>query len=92
MFARCVFESLLADLASRALQPLRAYILHDAQVAFRTTAAGRFVGKLVLVPPRVANLQVRGDGTYLVTGGPGWLRLPSPLKASDRPVASNAPL
>ena len=78
---RCVFEGLLADLASSALQPLplRAYALNDAQAAFRTMAAGRHVGKLVLVPPRAANLQVRGDGTYLVTGGLGvsGLRLPS---------------
>lgn len=74
---RCVFERLLADLASGALQPLplRAYALNDAQAAFRTMAAGRHVGKLVLVPPRAADLQIRGDGTYLVTGGLGGIGL-----------------
>jgi NADPH:quinone reductase-like Zn-dependent oxidoreductase len=75
---RSVFERLLADLASGALQPLplRAYALNEAQAAFRTMAAGRHVGKLVLVPPpRADDLQVRGDGTYLVTGGLGGIGL-----------------
>ena len=74
---RSVFERLLEDLASGALQPLplRAYALNEAQAAFRTMAAGRHVGKLVLVPPRAADLRVRGDSTYLVTGGLGGLGL-----------------
>ena len=76
-YVRGVFEGLLADLASGALQPLplRAYALDEAQVAFRTMAAGRHVGKLVLVPPLAPDLQLRGDGTYLVTGGLGGLGL-----------------
>jgi NADPH:quinone reductase-like Zn-dependent oxidoreductase/acyl carrier protein len=74
---RRVFESLLGEFASGALHPLplRAFALHHAQAAFRTMAAARHVGKLVLIPPRAANLQVRGDGSYLVTGGLGGIGL-----------------
>jgi acyl transferase domain-containing protein len=74
---RRIFENLLADLASSELRPLplRTFALKDAQAAFRFMAAGRHVGKLVLVPPRTTNLQVRGDGTYLVTGGLGGIGL-----------------
>ncbi|MDX2205397.1 MAG: SDR family NAD(P)-dependent oxidoreductase [Hyphomicrobiaceae bacterium] len=74
---RAMFEDLLADLASGSLRPLplRAYPLRDAQAAFRTMAAGRHVGKLVLVPPGASDVEVRGDGTYLVTGGLGGIGL-----------------
>jgi hypothetical protein len=68
-------EIVLAEGAARVFDSRSASSLHDARVAFRTTAAGRHVGKLVLVPPRAANLQVRGDGTYLVTGGLGGIGL-----------------
>ncbi|MGC3998933.1 MAG: SDR family NAD(P)-dependent oxidoreductase [Anaeromyxobacter sp.] len=74
---RVRFEQLLRDLGSGELAPLpvRAYALRDAQAAFRTMAAGRHVGKLVLVPPGPAELPVRRDGAYLVTGGLGGIGL-----------------
>jgi hypothetical protein len=70
-----VFGSLLADLASGCAAAAACLNPHDVQVAFRTAAAERHVGKPVLVPPRASNLQVRGDGTYLVTGGLGGIGL-----------------
>jgi acyl transferase domain-containing protein len=75
---RASFEQILRDMAAGELPalPVRAYPLRDALTAFRVMAAGRHVGKLVLVPPRGAQeVPVRADGTYLVTGGLGGLGL-----------------
>jgi NADPH:quinone reductase-like Zn-dependent oxidoreductase len=67
----------LEDGSLKAL-PLRVFPMEDAGQAFRHMAQSKHVGKVVLTPPerdaRVRQL-VRGDATYLVTGGTGALGL-----------------
>lgn len=53
--------------------PHRVVPMSRAADAFRDMAAGRHIGKLVLV--REGDLPVRSDGTYLVTGGLAGLGL-----------------
>jgi acyl transferase domain-containing protein/acyl carrier protein len=81
---------MLADLVSRVdrgeLRPLphAAWPVAEAAEAFRTMQQGRHTGKLVLtfgdrpadlVPAEDEPLDVRADGTYLVTGGLGGFGL-----------------
>jgi NADPH:quinone reductase-like Zn-dependent oxidoreductase len=74
---RGTFVSILRDIAAGDLLPLpvRAFPLAEPVAAFRTMAAARHVGKLVLIPPASEDGQVpvRPDGTYLITGGLGGL-------------------
>jgi phthiocerol/phenolphthiocerol synthesis type-I polyketide synthase C len=64
--------------------PLTRYDFADAPEALRTMAAGRHIGKLVLVDPATVTSvapeplpggRFRADGTYLITGGLGALGL-----------------
>ena len=74
-----VLREVLAGLADGSLPPLpvRSYPLEAATEAFRTMAAAAHQGKLVFtVPPsgparaaRRTEAPVRGDGSYIVTGG-----------------------
>ncbi|HEV7709735.1 MAG TPA: type I polyketide synthase [Asanoa sp.] len=74
-----VLREVLAGLADGSLPPLpvRSYPLTAATEAFRTMAAAAHQGKLVLTVPgsgtlraaRPAEPRVRGDGSYIITGG-----------------------
>ena len=74
-----VLREVLAGLADGSLPPLpvRSYPLTAATEAFRTMAAAAHQGKLVLTVPgsgtlraaRPAEPPVRGDGSYIITGG-----------------------
>jgi acyl transferase domain-containing protein len=61
--------------------PFRTFPLHDAASAFRFMAQARHVGKVVLTPPEDpaadgrAEVRLRDDAAYLVTGGLGALGL-----------------
>ena len=74
-----VLRAVLAEMAHGRLQPLphRAFPLSDARDAFRFMASAGHIGKLVLTVPESGHVTVaatnpatvRGDGSYLVTGG-----------------------
>ncbi|GIF47060.1 polyketide synthase 2/polyketide synthase 5 [Asanoa ferruginea] len=74
-----VLREVIAGLADGSLPPLpvRSYPLTAATEAFRTMAAAAHQGKLVLTVPgsgtlkaaRPAEPAVRGDGSYIITGG-----------------------
>jgi acyl transferase domain-containing protein/acyl carrier protein len=57
--------------------PLRTFAGDAAADAFRYMAQARHIGKVVVTPPAAsrAPLAIRGDATYLVTGGLGALGL-----------------
>ena len=68
--------TLAAEFAAGRLSPLpyRVYPAVCAADAFRFMAQARHVGKIVLTPPApAAAARVRGDATYLITGGLGAL-------------------
>ena len=79
--AASLFGELSAALAEGRLRPLpyRAFAAGDAAAAFRLMQASGHVGKVILEiesapplraqPPMQANLALRPDRTYLVTGG-----------------------
>ena len=67
---------LAAEFAAGRLAPLphRVYPAARAADAFRFMAQARHVGKLVVTPPASAPAaRIRGDATYLITGGLGAL-------------------
>ena len=68
--------ALAAEFAAGRLAPLphRVYPAARAADAFRFMAQARHVGKLVVTPPASAPAaRIRGDATYLITGGLGAL-------------------
>jgi acyl transferase domain-containing protein/NAD(P)-dependent dehydrogenase (short-subunit alcohol dehydrogenase family) len=73
--------ALLARIATRfeagelAPLPHRVLAFDEAVDAFRLMAQGRHVGKIVLVSHRAGAMSVRGDATYLITGGLGSIGL-----------------
>mgnify|MGYP001413866637 CR=1 FL=1 len=80
--APALFETLSARLAAGELRPLpvQSYSFHQLQEAMRTMMQAGHVGKLVLQRPDGAVAAppcgpVRGDASYLVTGGHGALGL-----------------
>ena len=77
---RSTFEEILTLVAAGDLAPLpvRVFPLAEASSAFRHMATARHIGKVVLAPGRLGEsspLRIRGDATYLVTGGLGGLGL-----------------
>lgn len=78
--ARALLARLVARLAAGTLKPLpvAAHPMREVQAAFQAMAHARHVGKLVLVrdlaAPALAH-PIRGDASYLVTGGFGALGL-----------------
>ena len=70
-----ILQTIADRVATGELKPLpcRTLPMSRAEDAFRSMAAGRHTGKLVLV--RDAYLPVRDDGAYLVTGGLAGLGL-----------------
>ncbi len=76
-----LFQSMLGDLSEAfALgehRPIgvRSFPVREATSAFRELAQGRHVGKLVVDFGREAGFRVRGDASYLITGGTGALGL-----------------
>jgi acyl transferase domain-containing protein/acyl carrier protein len=69
--------ALVDDVHAGVLRPLprTAFALSEAATAFRYMAQARHVGKIVLTLPAAQPPLVRGDATYLVTGGLGGLGL-----------------
>ncbi|MEE8526152.1 MAG: SDR family NAD(P)-dependent oxidoreductase [Thermoanaerobaculia bacterium] len=67
---------LLAEFGEAGLHPLRRSVFpwSEAIAAFRTMAQAKHVGKIVLRGP-VVPPEIRGDGSYLITGGLGALGL-----------------
>jgi NADPH:quinone reductase-like Zn-dependent oxidoreductase/acyl carrier protein len=72
-----MLRALVDDVQTGVLRPLprTVFALPDAAAAFRHMAQARHVGKIVLTQPAGEAPLVRGDGTYLVTGGLGGLGL-----------------
>jgi epothilone polyketide synthase D len=82
-----LLRKLVRDFAEQRLTalPLRAIPIRDAVTAFHTMAQAKHTGKLVLtlsgagetlIEPRAdADVQIRKDGTYLITGGLGGVGL-----------------
>jgi acyl transferase domain-containing protein/NADPH-dependent curcumin reductase CurA/NAD(P)-dependent dehydrogenase (short-subunit alcohol dehydrogenase family)/acyl carrier protein len=72
-----MLQGLVDDVAAGVLRPLprTVFALADAAAAFRHMAQARHVGKIVLTQPSGEPPLVRGDATYLVTGGLGGLGL-----------------
>jgi NADPH:quinone reductase-like Zn-dependent oxidoreductase/acyl carrier protein len=72
-FIGSMLRSLVAEAEAGRLPllPMRTFSIDHAREAFRFMAQGRHVGKLIVQQPRsLADAAiVRGDGTYLVTGG-----------------------
>jgi polyketide synthase 12/myxalamid-type polyketide synthase MxaB len=76
-------RELVAAVAAGELDPLpvQCFALSDAASAFRFMAQARHIGKVVLIPnharsaPRERSAFIRGDATYLITGGLGGLGL-----------------
>ncbi len=77
--AKKLLDELAAALADGAIRPLahRCFPFAEIADAFRLMQAGQHIGKLVLAPDdnvgvalsRPAELAIRRDGTYVVTGG-----------------------
>lgn len=74
-FMRDMLQRLMDDFASGALTPLpqRVYPLERAEEAFRFMGQGLHTGKIVITQRRTP--EVRGDATYMITGGLGGLGL-----------------
>jgi acyl transferase domain-containing protein/NADPH:quinone reductase-like Zn-dependent oxidoreductase/aryl carrier-like protein len=81
---RSTLEELGRMLHAGEIQPLpfRSFPLHDAASAFRFMAQARHVGKVVLTTPDEPTadgpappVRLRGDASYLITGGLGALGL-----------------
>lgn len=72
---RSLLDSVLAAMAEGLLKPLphRLFGFEDAQAAFRLMAQAGHIGKIVLVDGsaqvEAAPVAIRGDATYLITGG-----------------------
>jgi NADPH:quinone reductase-like Zn-dependent oxidoreductase len=66
-----MFAQLVDELARGAIAPLprHTFALEDAGRAFRFMAQARHAGKIVVRHTANESVPVRGDGTYLVTGG-----------------------
>ncbi|WP_341889823.1 type I polyketide synthase [Variovorax sp. YR752] len=75
LFVRGMLEEILADIGSGSLSalPMRCYPLAQAEQAFRFMGQGHHTGKIVITQTPVPD--VRGDASYLVTGGLGGLGL-----------------
>ncbi|MDO9173740.1 MAG: SDR family NAD(P)-dependent oxidoreductase, partial [Actinomycetota bacterium] len=77
---RSMIDGVVSAVAAERLRPLpvRAFDIDDAQSAFRFMAQARHIGKVVVVQPAaVADraTDIRGDASYLVTGGLSGLGL-----------------
>jgi acyl transferase domain-containing protein/acyl carrier protein len=82
---RSLFRGLMArfEEGSLVVPPVRVFPLPQAVEAFRLMAQARHVGKVVLTvpepvdarPSRPGAVSLRGDGSYLITGGLGALGL-----------------
>lgn len=72
-FIRAMLQRLMDDFASGVLTPLpqKVYPLERAEEAFRFMGQGLHTGKLVITQQRTP--EVRGDATYMITGGLGGL-------------------
>ena len=70
-------RDVLARMATGELAPLRHTIwpLAETSAAMGYMRAARHIGKIVLTTPPIAAGRLRGDGTYLVTGGLGGIGL-----------------
>ena len=53
--------------------PFTRWPMTEARHALEYMQAARHIGKIVLTPPPIANGRLRGDRTYLVTGGLGGI-------------------
>ncbi len=73
---RSLMNDLLTDFESEVLKPLpvRSYPIEEAREAFRFMAQAKHIGKIVITQSE-KTAPVRGDGTYLITGGLGGLGL-----------------
>jgi myxalamid-type polyketide synthase MxaB len=69
-----IFRGIMKRIGAGSLQtmPVRAFPASEVQAAFRHMALARHIGKVVVSQ---APAQIRGDGTYLITGGLGALGL-----------------
>lgn len=69
------FKALISQFENGTLRPLpvTTFKLDAATRAFRYMEKAKHIGKIVLLPPRTASA-IR-EGTYLITGGLGWLGL-----------------
>ncbi|MBI3243490.1 MAG: SDR family NAD(P)-dependent oxidoreductase [Chloroflexi bacterium] len=74
-FIQTMLQELLAAFADGSLKPLprRAFPLGDAASAFRYMAQAKQIGKVVITQPHPVT--IRGDASYLITGGLGGLGL-----------------
>ncbi len=76
---RELLARIFADLEAGSLQPLprKVFPLRDARRALRHLATARHIGKVVLRGEAhpAADLPIRADGTYIVSGGTGALGL-----------------
>ena len=72
-----MLERLVTDLSTGALRPLPRHVfaIDEAARAFRFMAKARHAGKIVVRHVRAADVTVRRDGTYLITGGLSGLGL-----------------
>ncbi|TVP48085.1 MAG: SDR family NAD(P)-dependent oxidoreductase [Gemmatimonadales bacterium] len=73
-----MFERIMPEFEANRFQPLpqRTFPVERIRDAFRFMAQARHIGKIVITcGDRAGELPVRGDGTYLVTGGLGGVGL-----------------
>jgi NAD(P)-dependent dehydrogenase (short-subunit alcohol dehydrogenase family)/acyl carrier protein len=74
---RSILEEGIALVEEGAITPLpvRRFAVRDIASAFRTLAQGQNVGKIILDMPEDSQGVIRGDRSYLITGGLGGLGL-----------------
>ena len=74
---RSMLLRLMDELAAGVLTPLplRRFPMGEASAAFRFMAQAKHIGKIVLTAEESGAPSIRGDATYLVTGGLGSLGL-----------------
>jgi acyl transferase domain-containing protein len=74
---QAMLGTIAADFAAGRLSPLPYRVVPASETvgAFRLMAQARHIGKLVVTPPGLSSPRIRGDATYLVTGGLGALGL-----------------
>ena len=76
-----LIQAMLQDIRKQVekgtLTPLRhtAFPLHDVVDAFRCMQQAKHIGKIVVTSPTPAAVTIRGEATYLITGGLGGLGL-----------------
>ena len=84
-----LLRDLMAAFAAGELTPLKhtVFRLADGAAAFRYMAQARHIGKVVIESDAAADMRIRPDATYLITGGLGALGLETARWLASRGAA-----